>query len=153
MTELSTEPFQIGIVCQYPNIFAQRPAIPASEGERPRPPVYSVRFDVFESDFEDAPEQIHSITERYARYLPSITVMGHKPPIITAAGGNYETLLKAIQIAQARRLFMDGLLIDERARITVEWFEVKDPRFKNKWALSLREIIIDEFDLLNRATD
>lgn len=150
MTDLSTEPFTIGITCMFPNIFEPRPQIQRVGREHHE--TYSVRFNADKAEYSRPDEKVN-VMHCYSKYLPEITVTANRPPIITAVGGRYEVLRDAVEIGRVRRKYLDGMLKDARAEITVEWFFINTPVIKNKWALSLREIKIDEFDLFNLATE
>jgi len=133
------------IVLKWPAVYKAPTAIPSTIPAR-----HSVSFEVTEELIAELAE--HGIAPKFNERLNRFFFHARSAiaPLVTPRGDDFDKLVRAIQIAQARNMVPDVLLRDLSVDLRVRLFDYAYNGHKGR-GMSIDEIIADEDEMLRAA--
>lgn len=126
---------------------------PAVYNSRRLDPKYPARYNVaFSGEEAEQILEVESIFPKEKLDMRYFNASSGYPPLVTCKNDNdYETLLRAVQFADARNMRRDMLLSNlEKASVIVKVYEYDQEGYKGR-ALSIEQIIVNPKPMLVKA--
>lgn len=137
-----------GVILRWPAVYEKTTAIPDQLPAR-----HSVSFAADEELIAQLGE--HGIAPKFNEGQEGFFFHAKSgiAPIVTPKGGDFDALVRAVQIAAARNIPLDKLLRDLPTDIRVTFYEYSFKKGHSGRGMAVKEVIADEAAMLRIATD